>query len=320
MEEVTLEIQARLDDQASKPMRMLTLLSDKLNSSLETMRARMKLIGAEAASLSASAARLTPADKRASGTAARVSSDMSGAGASAAQTGMSAATGAALRVSSALGELAARTNAAGGAMDGLSAGAQKGAVQWDAAMGALGGAFNAGTGGARVLASACNSASAAVRASNGAYSQGASSARALAVRLNALGSAAGALKGRLSAVTVSGAAHAEGGILSTPHVGLVAEDGPEAIIPLGGKRRARGMELWRRAGEALGVREYAAGGVPSAAGTAMGSINMGGVNVNISLGSNAAPGDAIRQGSGQIADDVARAIAEGLERALRNMA
>ena len=46
---------------------------------------------------------------------------------------------------------------------------------------------------------------------------------------------------------------------------------------------------------------------------------MGGVNVNISLsGSNA--GDTIRQSSDRIADDVARAIAEGLSRALRNMA
>lgn len=55
--------------------------------------------------------------------------------------------------------------------------------------------------------------------------------------------------------------HATGGIFDTAHVGLVAEDGPEAIIPLGGKRRERGLELWREAGRMLGVTEYAEGGI-----------------------------------------------------------
>ncbi len=44
-------------------------------------------------------------------------------------------------------------------------------------------------------------------------------------------------------------------------MGLVAEDGPEAIIPLGSKRRSRGVELWERAGELLGVKPYAEGGI-----------------------------------------------------------
>ena len=41
--------------------------------------------------------------------------------------------------------------------------------------------------------------------------------------------------------------------MTRPHVGLVAEDGPEAIIPLGSKRRGRGIELLHRAAAALGV-------------------------------------------------------------------
>ena len=49
------------------------------------------------------------------------------------------------------------------------------------------------------------------------------------------------------------APHATGGIMTRPHVGLVAEDGPEAIIPLGSKRRGRGIELLHRAAAALGV-------------------------------------------------------------------
>ena len=55
--------------------------------------------------------------------------------------------------------------------------------------------------------------------------------------------------------------HAEGGIMTQPHVGLVAEDGAEAIIPLSGKRKSRGLALWERAGQMLGVRPYAEGGI-----------------------------------------------------------
>ena len=55
--------------------------------------------------------------------------------------------------------------------------------------------------------------------------------------------------------------HATGGIFSSAHVGLVAEDGPEAIIPLGAKRRDRGLDLWMEAGKMLGVNAYADGGI-----------------------------------------------------------
>lgn len=47
------------------------------------------------------------------------------------------------------------------------------------------------------------------------------------------------------------AKHAEGGILTEPHIGLVAEDGPEAVIPLDGSKRAK--SLWQLAGEILGL-------------------------------------------------------------------
>ena len=45
--------------------------------------------------------------------------------------------------------------------------------------------------------------------------------------------------------------HAEGGIFSQPHIGLVAEAGREAIIPL--ENQARGMQLWFAAGRELGM-------------------------------------------------------------------
>lgn len=65
-------------------------------------------------------------------------------------------------------------------------------------------------------------------------------------------------------ITVSGgrvSANANGGIYDGAFLSWVAEDGPEAIIPLGAKRRERGLELWLQAGKMLGVSEFAEGGI-----------------------------------------------------------
>ena len=35
----------------------------------------------------------------------------------------------------------------------------------------------------------------------------------------------------------------------------VGEDGPEVIIPLSGKKKDRGLELWKQAGDILGASE-----------------------------------------------------------------
>jgi len=48
-------------------------------------------------------------------------------------------------------------------------------------------------------------------------------------------------------------AMANGGILTGPKFCMVGEDGPEAIIPLSGKRRERGLALWEHAGRAMGA-------------------------------------------------------------------
>ena len=45
--------------------------------------------------------------------------------------------------------------------------------------------------------------------------------------------------------------HALGGIFSQPHIGLVAEAGREAVIPL--ENKARGIPLWKAAGEEMGL-------------------------------------------------------------------
>lgn len=58
--------------------------------------------------------------------------------------------------------------------------------------------------------------------------------------------------------------HAWGGIMNAPHVGMVAEDGPEAIIPLSPSKADRGFDLWMKAGQYLGVRPYAEGDIVGA--------------------------------------------------------
>lgn len=62
--------------------------------------------------------------------------------------------------------------------------------------------------------------------------------------------------------TVSGSisSHANGGFAYGPELTWWGEDGPEVIIPLGSKRRQRGLELWAQAGEMLGVGNHADGG------------------------------------------------------------
>jgi hypothetical protein len=63
----------------------------------------------------------------------------------------------------------------------------------------------------------------------------------------------------------SAAEHANGGFITRPHLGLVGEAGPEAIIPLSPNRRDRAMSLYEKTGQLLGVKPYAYGGIVGAA-------------------------------------------------------
>lgn len=87
-----------------------------------------------------------------------------------------------------------------------------------------------------------------------------------------------------SSVTASIAGNAEGSIVAGPLLSWVGEDGPEAIIPLGSKRRDRGMDLWLQAGRALGVKEYADGGM-------IGNVPLSGDSADSSSGSSGSSGD-----------------------------
>ena len=56
-------------------------------------------------------------------------------------------------------------------------------------------------------------------------------------------------------------AHASGGIVNNEELSWVGEEGPEMIIPLVPSRRERAVELYRQAGEILGITAHANGGL-----------------------------------------------------------
>jgi TP901 family phage tail tape measure protein len=87
-----------------------------------------------------------------------------------------------------------------------------------------------------------------------------------------------------SSVKASITGNTEGSIVTGPLLSWVGEDGPEAIIPLGSKRRDRGMDLWLQAGRALGVKEYADGGM-------IGDVPLSGGSSDSSSGSSGNNGD-----------------------------
>lgn len=127
--------------------------------------------------------------------------------------------------------------------------------------------------------------------------------------------------------------HASGGIMTRPHLGLVAEDGAEAIIPLSGKRRERGLSLWKETGRMLGVHEYAEGGIigaipPIGISSSGGSVDNS-TNITVELGSfnisvdSSASSDEImeiiRANITNLTDEVANELAEKLRAVFVNM-
>lgn len=67
--------------------------------------------------------------------------------------------------------------------------------------------------------------------------------------------------GGTGTATVSASVHANGGFVNGPELSWIGEDGPEFVIPVGAKRRNRGLELWQRAGQMLGIPQHAEGGL-----------------------------------------------------------
>ena len=124
-----------------------------------------------------------------------------------------------------------------------------------------------------------------------------------------------------SSVTASIAGNAEGSIVTGPLLSWVGEDGPEAIIPLGSKRRDRGMDLWLQAGRALGVKEYADGGM-------IGDVPLSGGSADSSSGNSGSNGDKeqivvnmnpVFNINGEGGNDTVNAIKEKLKELINEM-
>lgn len=123
--------------------------------------------------------------------------------------------------------------------------------------------------------------------------------------------------------------YAEGGILSTPHLGLVAEDGPEAIIPLGEKRRSRGIALWEEAGRQLGVVAHGegalAGGTFSSAVSDSKELAVPVTIGNISFAVTVPQGEgtdvvsAIRENISELTEEIALELAQKVKQSFSNM-
>lgn len=93
--------------------------------------------------------------------------------------------------------------------------------------------------------------------------------------------------------------NANGGFIKDRILSWIGEDGPEVVIPLGSNRRKRGIDLWKKAGQLMGIGNNAEGGAygnPSSIGrlldsgssnsnnTAISSSNSGNSTVNIEVG------------------------------------
>lgn len=126
-------------------------------------------------------------------------------------------------------------------------------------------------------------------------------------------------------------AYARGGFITSPHLGLVGEAGPEAIIPLSAHMRGRGRELWEQAGQMLGVRPFASGGIVgtspsltldapmSTPGFGGISINLGGVNFSFEVnGDGQDVIESIREHGEEIADYIGGIITQRIEDVAQN--
>lgn len=97
----------------------------------------------------------------------------------------------------------------------------------------------------------------------------------------------------------------------------VAEEGdPEMVIPLSKRRKKRGMELWQKAGQYLGVQGYARGGIsdgsevsalPAASGSGV-NVNVGSVSVSVPVQGGQDVVSVIRENLTVIAEEIAGEI------------
>lgn len=118
---------------------------------------------------------------------------------------------------------------------------------------------------------------------------------------------------------------ANGDIVHGPTHALIGEAGPEAIIPLSAARRGRGLSLWQKAGQMMGVGMFADGGIVgdiSQAGTGGAfSISLGGVNISVSAdgGDSGNIVAAIKSALPEVTNTIAAELAQMLSKTFQNM-
>lgn len=128
--------------------------------------------------------------------------------------------------------------------------------------------------------------------------------------------------------------NANGSFVGSRTLSWVGEDGPEVIIPLGGKRRKRGLDLWQQAGAMLGVSQHADGGFAGGGAIAGSgksgkkkapvSVSVGNITIQLKSGQE---GDGknidllkvLKEQKNQVSDEICRILADALESAYQNI-
>lgn len=154
-----------------------------------------------------------------------------------------------------------------------------------------------------------------------AFSQGYSASARVNVTLTADYSLANPTKtitfggGATGSATVTASLHAAGGIFDQPHFGVVAEAGPEAIIPLDGS--ADSLDLWKEAGKMMGLEEAPLSISPGnlGSGDQQGGGTGGSREVNVNINGNG----SIKVSGGVSKEQVVELILENAREALLNI-
>lgn len=215
-----------------------------------------------------------------------------------------------------------KTNSAGGKVKGL--GSKSGSA--GGKVSGLGSKSSSAGGQVSGLGSQASSTS-------GSLSSLASAIASAVSRINAAAASASAAASKAQSYgpqMAPSAKHAKGGYIGSHIVSELGEEGPEMVIPLSNHRN-RALQLWNQAGQALGVKQHAKGGLigslpspPSSSGEskykatngAKGgtSVNVGDINITINVtGSSSGDGgvvEAILDRKSEVADAVMQAIAE----------
>lgn len=128
--------------------------------------------------------------------------------------------------------------------------------------------------------------------------------------------------------------NANGSFVGGKTLSWVGEDGPEVIIPLGGKRRKRGLDLWHQAGAMLGVSQHVEGGFVGGGFTggkasngkknAPISVSVGNITIELKgngdgTGKNIDLLKLLQEQKNQVSDEICTILADALESAYRNI-